>query len=252
VHIAYIKRSVIVLFPTVLLSFVASAATITVTNTNDSGPGSLREAVANAASGDTINFNVPYPATITLGSTLTIDKNLTISGPGAANLAISGAGAVRVFSIGSCSSISVPCSGITTTISGVTIENGSGYYGGGGVYNTGTLIINKCTLTVNSSNTANGGGAIYNYQGVITLTNSTISGNSVANVGFGYGGSGGGILNAFGRLTVSNSTLSGNSASGLCRRQPMLVRRRYLQLVRHADSDQQYSVGQLRHLRRWD
>src|SRR5208282_4621490 len=48
----------------------ATAATIggtfTVTNTNDSGFGSLRDAMANAASGDTINFSLAYPATITL------------------------------------------------------------------------------------------------------------------------------------------------------------------------------------------
>jgi hypothetical protein len=43
-----------------------AAATITVTNTNDSGPGSLRDAIANASSGDTINFSLTYPATITL------------------------------------------------------------------------------------------------------------------------------------------------------------------------------------------
>jgi hypothetical protein len=78
------------------------AKTIAVTNTNDSDPGSLRGAIASAASGDTINFNLTFPATITLSSTLAISTNLTISGPGASNLALSGAGAVRVFSIGSC------------------------------------------------------------------------------------------------------------------------------------------------------
>src|SRR5216684_934360 len=94
-------RGVMLLFACfgVLVSSNAFAATITVINTNDSGSGSLRDAVASAASGDTINFNLAYPATITLGSTLTIGTNLTISGPGASNLAISGGGAVRVFSV---------------------------------------------------------------------------------------------------------------------------------------------------------
>jgi hypothetical protein len=201
----------------VFLSSSAFAATITVTNANDGGPGSLRDAIASAASGDTIDFNLAYPATITLGSTLTISTNLTISGPGAANLAISGGGTVRVFSVGSCTTVgSVPCSTVTATVSGLTIENGSGSYGGGAFYNVGTLNISNSTLTGNSANTANGGGAIYNYLGVVSMTNCTLTDNAVANIVFGNGGSGGGILNANGVLTLNNSTISGNSASGYC------------------------------------
>ena len=67
------------------------AATITVTNTNDSGPGSLRQALASANNGDTINFAVT--GTIALGLTsevLGVTKNLTISGPGADRLSIDG------------------------------------------------------------------------------------------------------------------------------------------------------------------
>ena len=76
--------------------------TITVTNTADSGPGSLRDAIATAAPGDTINFSVQTPVPITLTSgELLINKNLTISGPGASSLAISGNNASRVFDIGS-------------------------------------------------------------------------------------------------------------------------------------------------------
>src|SRR6188508_3123933 len=64
-----------------------SAATITVTNTNDSGAGSLRQAIADATPGSTINFDpnvFATPQTVTLTSgTLYIDKNLTIQGPGA-------------------------------------------------------------------------------------------------------------------------------------------------------------------------
>jgi len=76
-------------------------STITVTNTNDSGPGSLRNAIATAADGDTIDFSLPYPATITVGTPLAIEsstsKTLTINGPGASLLAISGGNAVSVF-----------------------------------------------------------------------------------------------------------------------------------------------------------
>ncbi len=98
---------------------------ITVTNTNDSSAGSLRDAIATATSGDTINFNVPYPATITLASTLSICNSqiLTISGPGTSQLAISGNnGAVQVFN---------KCSRANVTLSGLTIEKGSATIGGG-------------------------------------------------------------------------------------------------------------------------
>jgi len=70
------------------------AATITVTNTNDSGAGSLRQALADANDGDTIQFSVTTPATITLtGGVLVVNKSVTISGPAAGHLSVSGNGA---------------------------------------------------------------------------------------------------------------------------------------------------------------
>src|SRR2546428_4332446 len=101
----------------VLLCAVANpahAATITVTNTNDSGAGSLRQALADANNGDTITFAV----TGTIGLTtdeLLVDKSITISGPGADNLAVNGNAKSRVFYIGA---------GRTVTISGLTITSG--------------------------------------------------------------------------------------------------------------------------------
>ena len=77
------------------------AATLTVTSTADSGAGSLRQAIADAVSGDTIDFALDgCPCTITLTSgELVIDKSLTIQGPGANLLAVSGNSATRVFSV---------------------------------------------------------------------------------------------------------------------------------------------------------
>ncbi|HXP89224.1 MAG TPA: choice-of-anchor Q domain-containing protein [Bryobacteraceae bacterium] len=183
----------------ILAGCSASAAfgnTIGVANTNDSGPGSLRSAMASAAAGDTIYFNpkaIQLPATITLTSTLFINQSLTILGPGASLLSISGGHAVGVIYIGPARVVS---------LSGVTIQNGNAYPGaGGGIFNDGALTLSNSIL---SGNNAAIGGAIYNQQNTLTLSNSTLSGNSAE-----YGA---GIYN-FGTLTVGNSTLSGNSSS---------------------------------------
>src|SRR5438046_1773173 len=61
----------------------------TVTNTLDSGPGSLRAAILNATPGEMINFSVVGTIVLTSGQ-LTINQNLTIAGPGAGSLIVSG------------------------------------------------------------------------------------------------------------------------------------------------------------------
>jgi hypothetical protein len=185
-------------------------STLTVTNTLDSGAGSLRADIAAAHNGGTIVFNIPksdpgYNAstgvwTITLTSgELAIKKNLTITGPGAANLTISGNHASRVFEVLSMSDPHV-------SLSGLTISNGSAtypYLGGGILVDTGaTLALSNSTL---SGNSAGQGGAINN-QGTLTVIGCILTGNSA--------GEGGAIDNVGGQsiLTVSASTLSYNSA----------------------------------------
>ena len=174
-------------------------ATITVTSTADSGPGSLRAAIASAADGDTINFaNFAYPITITLSTPLTLGPSVTISGPGYGNLAISGGDSVVVFIINA---------GATVTISEVTIEHGSSLLGGG-IFNAGTLTLTDSVITKNTLGTQLGGG-IFN-AGTLTLIYSTVSGNQAAVSG--EFGEGGGVYNYFGTLTLANSTISGNIA----------------------------------------
>ena len=137
-----------------------SAATFTVTNTNDSGPGSLRQAIADANSSDTITFDsgiLPGTITLTTGR-LNINKDLTIQGPGASDLAIDGNNASRVFTI---------CCGMTVTITGVTIQNGFTGGNGGGIANLATLAITNSTISGNSSRL--GGGGIYNVGGTLRL-----------------------------------------------------------------------------------
>src|SRR6266446_4488682 len=72
-----------------------AAATLTVTNACDNGPGSLRQAILDAAPSDTINFSVTGTITLTTGE-LSITNDLSIAGPGATNLALSGNYASRV------------------------------------------------------------------------------------------------------------------------------------------------------------
>ena len=191
----------------VLLCTVANparATTITVTNTNDSGPGSLRQALADANDGDTINFAVTGTIGLTSGELL-VDKSITISGPGAGNLAVDGNAESRVFHIGSLGSTR------TVIISDLAITNANVGAYGGGIYNDhAALTLNNCIV---SDNSADYGGGIYNEpvlgSATLTLNNSTLSGNS-ANL------EGGGIYNfGFGgttTVTISNSSISGNSA----------------------------------------
>ena len=115
----------------------APSATLTVINTNDSGAGSLRQAIIDAIPGDTIDFDTGIFATtqtITLTSgELVIDKDLTITGPGADRLAVVGSplSPDRVFTI--------TC-GATVGISGLTIAHGQAGRGGG-ILNLGTLTV---------------------------------------------------------------------------------------------------------------
>jgi hypothetical protein len=166
----------------------------------------LRDALAIANDGDTIQFAVSGTIGLTTGE-LMVNSSITVLGPGADNLAMNGNAKSRVFYIAPDTSVS---------ISGLSITNGNvPFESGGGIYNNGTeLILDNCTI---SGNRAQGGGGIYNnataQNGSVTLliTNSTMSGNSASSLG------GGGIFNdgtgmGNGRVQIVNSTLSGNVA----------------------------------------
>jgi hypothetical protein len=179
----------------------AGASTVSVTNCNDLGAGSLRATVAGASTGDTIDF-APSPAchliTLTSGF-IDVTKNLTIDGPGASALAVSGNNVSGVLHVDS---------GVTASVSGLTIEDANENGGiadyGAGIRNLGTLTVTDTTL---SNNTAElWGGGIYN-GGTLTVTGSTLSGNT-ADLG-------GGIFNGVGTLTVTDSTLSDNTGGGI-------------------------------------
>src|SRR5438876_5283911 len=195
--------------------------TILVTNTNDNGPGSLRQALAGASDGDTIDAtDISGVITLTTGQLL-VDKSVIINGAGANFLAIDGNASSRIFQIGS---------GETVTISDVTIRNGQGNFGGGifnganaaltitdsilgsnvggfggGIFNSGTLTIVSSTV---SDNMASEGAGIYNSgANTLTITNSTFSGNVVSETG--------GACFNLGALQITDSTFSDNSSAFL-------------------------------------
>jgi hypothetical protein len=191
-------RLMFVLLTVLVTIGTAEAANYTVTTTNESGAGSLRDAIgqANANPGaDSIGFAAGLTGTITLASTLPqITQDLTITGPGAGVVTVSGNHLHQVFNISP---------SVTVSISGLTISNGLGPPDGGGISNAGTLAITHSTF---SGNSGRAGGGIYN-AGTLTITNSTFHSNPVTAVG-------GGVLNSNGAmLTITNSTFYGNSAS---------------------------------------
>ena len=252
------RRAVIFVAVVIALAAVsAQAAILFVSSTQDVGAGSLRATVGAAVAGDTIAFQIPtsdpgydpstgiFTITLTSGE-IVMDKDLTIAGPSAANIAVSGNHASRIFDI---------TAGIVA-ISDLSLINGKaqgadgilprepGMPGiGGAVLNQGTLTITRCTF---KGNTARGGGGSSNLAGVgpggdglggaianqnsLSLVACTLADNSALGgpggavevfpcycwyTAMGGMGSGGAIHNAANSiLSLSNCTITSNSATG--------------------------------------
>ncbi|NER22597.1 MAG: DUF4347 domain-containing protein [Symploca sp. SIO1C2] len=208
--------------------YASVLVTFAVTNTNDDGNGSLRNAIdlANTTAGaDTIIFEGAVftdstPDTINLASgELFIDDSLTIEGLGAENLTISGNGSSRVFTI---------LENTNTTITGLTISGGNTGIGGDGILDSETIdgngggiaIDRGATLELRNSVVAensaflNGGGIFSSPNSTLRVFGSTIRDNFTEN------GNGGGIASTRdAELLVSASTISGNLAQGSVRRE---------------------------------
>jgi hypothetical protein len=190
------------------LAAQASAGTIAVTNLNDSGAGSLRQAIASAAGGETIT--VPAGQITLTSGALAFSKSLTIIGASAGVSVISGNDASRVFTI-----TGTP----TVTLDGLTITQGKETFGAG-VDATGTLTLDDVFV---SGNHAGGGGAagfgggILLGVGTLSLIDSAVEGNT-AGGGSGGSGFGGGIElepSENGQalaLSITHSNVSGNQA----------------------------------------
>jgi hypothetical protein len=185
----------------------------TVTNLSDHDPGSLRDAIATTPAGGTVDFQPGLSGTITLTSgELGVNKDLTITGPGAGVITVSGNQASRVFDISAT---------FTVAISGLTIADGDLHdtsdmaHSGGGIYNGGTLMLTECLVSGHRVEGMGGvihvneGGGVFN-AGTLTITDSTVSANVAFFSTLTAQGFGGGIYNT-GTAIISNSTLSNNS-----------------------------------------
>jgi len=209
--------------------------------TNNSGPGSLRQAITDANNHpgpDTITFaaatnGIPIVLGGAAGEDANASGDLTIQGNGAANTIIDGGGIDRVFHV-------CPAGGCahTVTFSGVTIRNGCpGFAGGGGIFNEGATLnvqnsiiggggfLNQAIIgggiynlvgttmvdgSIISANAALSGGGIYNAAMLIIQNGSTVGGAGSAG---NFAVDGGGIYNETGTTTVDESTVSGNTAT---------------------------------------
>ena len=181
----------------------AKSAVIIVTSSNDSGTGSLREAIstANGSSGaDEIQFDASV-TTITLASSLSITDDLTITGS-STKVTIDGAGTNTVFTM--------PNLGDNPTIilRNLIIQNGrTGGNGGGILMNTiGILTLENCHFTGNVAGF--NGGAIHAQNADVNATACSFQGNSVTGT-FGFGGA----IYSGATLSITNCTFFDNAAT---------------------------------------
>ncbi|MDF1596898.1 MAG: family 16 glycosylhydrolase [Acidimicrobiia bacterium] len=203
-----------------------------VTNLNDAGPGSLRQAIADVVAGGNVVFDPSLAGgTITLSSgPLVIGKAVSIDGSGAAGIVVSGGGADRVLIVGP---------GGVGNIGHLTLADGYGWQLAGCVLNNGSLTLDHatvtgCTMATDAGEFWQGGGGIYNGDGAtLSLVDSTVADNHAAWSGGGVysflnttttivrstingnvSNDVGGAFRSLGNVTITNSTISGNTAIG--------------------------------------
>jgi hypothetical protein len=202
-------------------SAAASAATLTVTNTDDAGAGSLRAQVAAASPGDSVDFSPSVQdGTITLATPVTVDKNLTIEGPlsGVQGPTLTGNTELLIVGVGA----NVALSGLR--VASANAPNAGGANAGGNlIESSGTLTLYGMLVESNTAGdggnpggygAGGGGGSVVVSNGTLTIVGSTFANNSGGaggNGGFRSGsGGGGGVVASTGIATISASVFFGN------------------------------------------
>lgn len=225
------------------------AAFLQVENAQDSGPGSLRQAIANAGNGAVIEFARPFfdqPRTIALASTLVVNKRLTILGPGldlltldanlgrrhlnvdaGAVLNLSGLRLTRGDPGGNTSGGAILINGGSLTASDIRVDD-SRAYAGGCIYNVGTLVLYRSLLSACQARASVG--ALFNESGhSATIADTRIEDSIAVDGAGGVGNAGtllmfrtslssnsarfGGGFSNYGTATLRNVTISGNTAT---------------------------------------
>jgi large repetitive protein len=168
---------------------------VTVTNTDDAGPGSLRQAIADAAAGSIIQFDAAIAGKTIVLSTgfLTIDKSLTIEGSVSSGITLSGGFNSRVFYVDR---------DIDVTLRNLSIVNGKTAIGGG-IVSGGNLTLDHAFVGNNEASSHGGG---IDSEGPLTILNSTMSGNVSGGIG--------GAIRSEAATTFRNVTIADNSSSG--------------------------------------
>jgi beta-glucanase (GH16 family) len=208
------------------------ADTVTVSNTADSGPGSLRRAIGSVCLGGAVVL-APSLAGQTIALTsgpLILSKNINIDASSAPGVTISGGGAVRVLEVNA---------GATASVTGLTLADGYGWQLAGGVLNNGNLTLDRVivrdnTMATDAGDFWQGGGGIYSGDGAsLTLIDSTVANNTAqwsggriysffnaattivrSTISGNVSNDVGGAIRSLGNMTIANSTISGNTATG--------------------------------------
>jgi hypothetical protein len=202
-----------------LICAPAMAADLVVSSLDDTGTGTLRNAIGDALAGDRIVFAPGLAGTISLNSTLTISRDLIIEGNG--NIELDGRDTSRVITI----------TGGQVDLRRLVVRNGFAT-DGGGISSAGTLLMSNCE--VRNNNATGRGGGLFIGAGSYSLVDTTIADNFATNEGGGIedlgtapstitrgriinnisSGAGAGIRHVSGQeLTINHSTISGNTAA---------------------------------------
>jgi hypothetical protein len=210
---------------TLAVAGTAQAATLTVTNLDDSGDGSLRQAILDAnqdgPGSDDIVFASGLSGTIDVGSStdagLYPSSAMTVEGAEQITLRLANPGLDYVVYTGT-SDVYGAKPGDPITLSGLTIAGGHAAdntfrYDGGGIYN-GEAALTLSNAVISGNNAEDDGGGIFSYSGSLSIVNSTLSGNSASD-GADPSAYGGAIYSYDSPVLIRNSTISGNTSGGV-------------------------------------